>query len=189
VQNKIANLKLRPVGQAIEAPNPGRSPFQYGYRLAEIVRERASLSPSEPVFKLEDIARDAAGSPFHGEEQNHVPGQGIRAVVGKGKRRGMIWAGPRPSRPDNARFLIARCLYHALFACQRTERLVTDAYTWEQQVSRAFAAELLAPRRALAARTPGWADSSKIEELASEFQASTILIERQLENAGVALTE
>ncbi len=85
------------------------------------------------------------------------------------------------------RFLVARGLYHALFACAESERLVTDAYTWDQQASRAFAAELLAPQAGLTARTGGRTDHSKVEELAKEFGASTMVIEKQLENAGVAL--
>ena len=66
---------------------------------------------------------------------------------------------------------------------------MTRAFTWDQQASRAFAAELLAPQAALIARAPGNADPSKVEELAKEFGASTVLIEKQLENAGVTLLD
>ena len=66
---------------------------------------------------------------------------------------------------------------------------MTDAYTWDQQVSRAFAAELLAPRNALTARTPEQADRAMVEELARAFETSTILIEKQLANAGVTLVD
>jgi len=87
------------------------------------------------------------------------------------------------------RFLDARGLFHGLFTSHSSQRLVTRAYTWDQQASRAFAAELLAPRAALAARFPAWADRAAVEQLAQEFLASTRVIENQLENAGVALDD
>ena len=97
-------------------------------------------------------------------------------------------AGPQPSRPDNQRFLNARSLYHALVTTRNSRRLVTDAFSWDQKASRAFAAELIAPQQALVARLSGsYADSLKIESLSREFKVSTIVIEKQLENAGVSL--
>lgn len=59
----------------------------------------------------------------------------------------------------------------------------------DQQASRAFAAELLAPRQALVARTEGWADKSMVETFAQEFEVSTMLIENQLENANISLED
>jgi len=100
-----------------------------------------------------------------------------------------VIAGPRPSRTDTQRFLDARGLYHGLFTCDSSQRLVTRAYTWDQEASRAFAAELLAPRAALTARTPERADHAAVEQLAREFAASTKVVENQLENAGVTIVD
>ncbi len=110
-------------------------------------------------------------------------------MVGWKDNRDLLIAGPRPSRPDTQRFLDARGLYHGLFTCELSQRLVTRAFTWDQQASRAFAAELLAPRAALSARTPERADRAAVEQLAQEFVASTKVIENQLENAGVAIVD
>ena len=81
----------------------------------------------------------------------------------------------------------------ALYATEdqlvKSQRLVTDAYSWHQKASRAFAAELLAPKRALANRietTP--VDRQTIENLSREFRASTMVISRQLENAEIPLS-
>jgi Zn-dependent peptidase ImmA (M78 family) len=109
--------------------------------------------------------------------------------ITQGKLAEKLLVESRPLRENSLRFLSARGLYHALFACDRSERLVTDAYTWDQQVSRAFAAEFLAPQAALTARTGSRTDHSRVEELAREFGASTMVIEKQLENAGVALID
>jgi Zn-dependent peptidase ImmA (M78 family) len=110
-------------------------------------------------------------------------------VVGWTANNEIVLAGPHFPRKDNQRFLAARGLYHALFSCERSERLVTSACSWDQQVSRAFAAELLAPQTALIARVSGNVDHSKVEELAKEFVVSTVVIEKQLRNAGATLVD
>jgi hypothetical protein len=163
------------------------SPSGVGYRLAAIVRQLAGLVTSDQVNSVAEVAETVAKVPFRTQEQNHIPGSGLRAIVGWKADREIVVAGPRPSLESSVRFLAARGLYHALFTCDRSERLVTDAYTWDQQVSRAFAAEFLAPQAALTARTGERTDHSKVEELAREFGASTIVIEKQLENAGVEI--
>jgi hypothetical protein len=191
VQQASVKWKLGPMTR--QAPVPADtadvSPSWQGYRLAAIVRQRSGLAPSAPVQSVEDISLNVAGVPFRAPEQNHLPGSGVRAAVGWSDDREIVVAGPHPPRESNRRFLAARGLFHALFACERSERLVTDAFTWDQQVSRAFAAEFLAPQAALTARTGGRADRAKVEELAAEFGASTMVIEKQLENAGVALID
>jgi Zn-dependent peptidase ImmA (M78 family) len=165
------------------------SPSRQGYRLASIVRQRAGLATSDPVESLEDAAQTVAKAPFRAQEQDHIAGLGLRAAVGWTDDHQIVVAGPRPLRENSQRFLAARGLYHSLFICDRSERLVTDAYTWDQQVSRAFAAEFLAPQAALVARTGGRTDRAKVEELSREFRASTMVIEKQLENAGVERVE
>ncbi len=137
VQQTRARWKLGPnTGQAFIAPGSvGRSPSGRGYRLAALVRQRAGLASSEPVPSVETLAQGVAKVPFRAEEQNHVPGSGVRAAVGWVDGREIVVAGPRPQGEESRRFLAARGLYHALFACDRSERLVTDAFAWDQQVS------------------------------------------------------
>ena len=191
VQKSTAAWKLGPIPMPppIQAGNAGLSPSRHGYRLAAKARKAAGLDSSEPVTSVENLAKAVSGGPFHAHHQNHVPGKNVHAMVGWTGNNEILLAGSRPTRTDSQRFLDARGLYHALFACDRSERLVTRAFTWDQQASRAFAAELLAPQAALIARAPGNADRSKVEELARDFDASTVLIEKQLENAGVTLVD
>jgi len=191
VQKQTAACNLGPITKPppIQPGVAGLSPSQYGYRLAANVRNAAVLDPSAPVTSVEELAQTVSGGPFHTYDQNHVPGHNVRAVVGWTANNEILLAGPRSPRKDNQRFLEARGLYQALFACDRSERLVTRAFTWDQQASRAFAAELLAPQAALIARVPGNADRLKVEELARDFDASSIVIEKQLENAGVTLVD
>jgi hypothetical protein len=191
VQEARQSLHLGPMTTPfrIEVTGPVSSPAQRGYRLASAVRNAAGIDPLSPLPSLPDVAQQVTGAAFQFEDRDHVPGHGIRFVVGWSSQGNAVVAGPRPSRTDSERFHVARGLYHSLFSCTQSERLVTDAYTWDQQVSRAFAAELLAPRKALTTRTDGWTDPSQIQELAQEFDASPMLIEKQLENAGVNLVE
>jgi Zn-dependent peptidase ImmA (M78 family) len=167
----------------------GLSPSKYGYRLASKVRDAAGLSSSAPVPSVNDVAQSVTGKPFRTQNHNHVPGERIQAVVGWTPNNETLLAGPQSLRKDNQRFLAARGLYHALFACDRGERLVTRAFTWDQQASRAFAAELLAPQAALISRAPGNTDRAKVEELAREFDVSQVVIANQLENAGATLVD
>jgi hypothetical protein len=151
------------------------------------VRALAKLSPKSPLDSVEAVGRYVTGRTFRFEGHNHAPGQGLRAIVGRSAEE-IVSAGPAPPREDSQRFLIARSLYHALVTTGSSQRLVTDAFSWDQKASRAFAAELLAPRSALAERiSPSGADSAAIESLSREFKASTIVIEHQLENAGISL--
>jgi hypothetical protein len=86
------------------------------------------------------------------------------------------------------RFLACRGLYMALRGATRGPRLVTDARTWVQRASRAFAAELLAPRTsaleryAEAERRVG-CDEAEVQ-VARHYDVSPKVIRHQIENAG-----
>lgn len=88
--------------------------------------------------------------------------------------------------PQSRRFVFARALFEYVTAPE-FPRLVTRAVTYAQQESRAFAAELLAPAGALRERIEGdRVGMEKIAELADEFDVSSMVIEHQLENHGIA---
>jgi hypothetical protein len=84
------------------------------------------------------------------------------------------------------RFALCRALHEYLFGPEGQPRLVTEAVTEAQRINRAFAAELLAPADALRKRASGLIYDDRVQELAEEFGVSTMVIEHQLENQGVA---
>ncbi len=171
-----------------QLPKHGNTPAQYGYRLAEMVREKATMPADVPVDSVEALGTAVLNKTFRSVERNHVPGSGLQAIVGH-TADAFIAAGPLPARPDNRRFRLARGLYHAVAANDCPRRLVTGAFSWDQKASRAFAAELLAPQQALAARVSNReVDSQIIQELSTQYVASTMVIEQQLKNAGVAVS-
>jgi len=66
-------------------------------------------------------------------------------------------------------------------------RLVTASYAPDQQASRAFAAELLAPAEWLRARlSGGGADWETLAELAAELHVNEMVVQHQVENHGLA---
>lgn len=158
-----------------------------GYDLARQVRAQAGLGEHQALRNVSDASNALGIESFAFVEHNHLPTRRFNAAVGWRDNREAVIAGPRPPRDGDRRFLEARGLYHAAVACDRGPRLVTKAHTWDQQVSRAFAAELLAPSAALVARTePRENDmGSLIQTLADEYAVSTRVIEHQLENAGI----
>jgi hypothetical protein len=187
-----ADLELgdNPVQSSFAIPPRGPSPPEFGYRLARLVRFAANVSPTSPLGSVESVAQDVAGRRLRVENRSPIPGRGIRAIIGRSTSDGdIVAAGPQPTRPDSQRFLCARSLYHALITTHDSRRLVTDAFSWDQKASRAFAAELLAPRQALVDRvSTSGADTCAVESLSREFNTSTIVIEKQLENAEIALS-
>lgn len=189
IQETRRSLKLGPKTNRlpVRQPEGNVSAAQHGYRLAHELRQAADLDPAAPIEHLQDVLRQATGAGVRFEPHNHLSGHSIRSIVGWSNDNEAVVAGPRPSLPESERFHLARALHHSLYSCNLGERLVTNAYTWDQQVSRAFAAELLAPQKALIERTAGRADRSMIQDLAREFVVSTVVVEKQLENVGAVL--
>ncbi len=185
------DLQLGPIPftASLDIPSRALAPPQFGYQLARNVREAANIRPGQRLVSVEEVATSVIGEPFRVHERNHIPGQGIRAIVGRSSDGDVVTVGPQPLHPNSQRFLTARSVYHALLTSQNSQRLVTTAHSWDQKAARAFAAELIAPQQALATRIrTSAADEQTIEELSREFNVSTMVIEWQLVNAGIPLS-
>lgn len=167
------------------------SPPEFGYELARRIRKEANVPPNQSIPSIESLTELTVKTKLRVEERNHIPGRGIRAIVGSARSGEFVYAGPQPRREDNRRFLTARGLYHLYDAAtsgkKGYERLVTDAFSWDQKASGAFAAELLAPQEALAEQISTVATATGIQRLADEFTVSSQVIERQLQNAGISV--
>jgi hypothetical protein len=185
-------LRLGPNRVELPFPitTPGPLPHQFGYDLARKVREKANIQAAAPLVDIDQVARASMNRGLRLEDRNHVPGDGVRAIVGRSPSGEVVTAGPQPPRQDSQRFLIARSLYHALVTSQESRRLVTNAYSWDQKASRAFAAELLAPQEAIENRIgTSEADRETVERLSHQFNVSAKVIEKQLQNAGIPLSD
>lgn len=86
------------------------------------------------------------------------------------------------------RFRLARTVFlrHFTHNGRAHRRLATEAHTWEQRASRAFAAEFLAPAAGLSKHLGGRASPSQIDELADHYGVSSRAIGHQIENHRLA---
>ncbi len=93
-------------------------------------------------------------------------------------------------REASRRFRLARALFFLPSAdAPATLRLVTGAYTWDQRASRAFAAELLAPAAALRSLVGDNISTEQIDDLATDFNVSSSVIEHQIANHRIGWIE
>ena len=84
------------------------------------------------------------------------------------------------------RFRLARSAFLHHFTGNGIRRLVTEAHTWEQRASRAFAAEFLSPAAGLSEQLGGRASPMVIDELADHYQVSSQTIRHQIANHHLA---
>ncbi|CAG0981759.1 hypothetical protein PHYC_01803 [Phycisphaerales bacterium] len=162
---------------------------KFGYSVAQEFRRRATHPADSPLESVPAIASQVLGVPLQVINENHLVGREVKLIVGKSDSGDVQVVGPTVAYEEDERFRVARGLFHVAVAGALGPRLVTDAFTWDQRASRAFAAELIAPQQALKARAGRWADRDTIRNLARDFRASTILIEKQLTNAQVPISQ
>ena len=110
------------------------------------------------------------------------PASLIDALVDRSPSGAAVVVAPADCGFRQERFRLARALFLHQFAATPGRRLVTAAHTWDQQASRAFAAEFLAPAAALARHVGVRISLRDIDVLADEYQVSPLVIEHQIEN-------
>jgi hypothetical protein len=158
-------------------------PYRAGYARVSEVREYLRLPDDEPLHDLDEVIERLMGKPVQAWQSRGESGIcGVEAAV---QINGVAAISAIRRRPrSDQRFLLGRALHHWLYATtdEAPQRLLTKGHDWPQATSRAFAAELLAPARALSRRLSGGADWERQDELAEEFQVSSMVIAHQIEN-------
>src|SRR5262249_13193393 len=129
------------------------TPHSFGYQLARQIRSKMNLQPVRKISSISEVANATLKKEITFEQVASPPISTLRAIVGETSNK-LIVAGNIPHPAHAKRFLEARCIFHAInYQMSQLEaapcRLVTSAFSWDQKASRAFAAELLAPRQAL----------------------------------------
>jgi len=152
-------------------------PWQSGYQLANqfLGYLGTNHSAAQPLPDFE--SRLTVGrTPFRTLDGLMKNSKDSGPVVLTGKRR-----------RDSQRFQFARSICEFLSNSEGTAALMTTSMTTSQKRSRAFAAELLAPKTALQARlSSDMISDEEVEELAMEFEVSSEVIRKQIDNHDLA---
>jgi hypothetical protein len=165
-----------------------RSAHEQGYARARSARQQL-FGASEGERLGVDFEQRLAKTLGWSAQQDFIarpgPGREIQALVGP---RSIV--GPELLSPRARGFRLGRALHHWLFGdVEHSPRLLTEAHTWDQKSSRAFAAELLAPAEALRQRASGTISAEEVSQLADEFMVHPLVIEHQLVNHAIAAVE
>jgi hypothetical protein len=171
----------RSYGPDLAAPTA----FAEGYDLAAWVRRAMNLSDDQRLEDLHGASEAACDRPL-AQQAAVLPDGRVLAVTGWDPARGPMVVTRSGGATPTRRFLDARALHLNLRGGMHGPRLVTDARTWDQRASRAFGAELLAPRAGVAALYDDAVRRFGREEaelsVASHYNVSPILVRRQLDN-------
>jgi len=162
------------------------APYQFGYDRARWLRASMDI-PVDPIPDLAKVLHERFGWPSDPQiilEGSAAPS--LNALVGRDSH-GHPRVVEKPGRPDSRQYSLARALYFVpdAEACI-SPRLITRSFTWDQQASRAFAAELLAPAEALRRLVDERNTDESIADIAQVFNVSSWVIEHQLENHSIA---
>ncbi len=153
----------------------GERAYRIGYRQAGLVRQALSLSPTEPV-RLDQLpvaqVQGVAKAP-----SSSLQGVSVTTDDREHANLALGW----PASRTSLLFASARCFWGLLFDSAHTN-LFTDAPSRRQQVSRAFAAELLAPAEGIRVLTGGRGGLAWPSPVADHFGVSEVVIERQIQN-------
>ena len=161
-------------------------PFTIGYERAERLRRQAKFADEQPVEDLARVVHDGVGLAFKSADASLV---GPFAAV-TGWANGSPWVISRrtgAARRRTKRFSLARGLFLALWSSDRGPRVASDAKDRDQQAARAFAAELLAPRRIVEQRVDAFRRDRPLDEafadVADEFDVDEPVVVHQYRNA------
>lgn len=161
----------------LEWRNGHEPPWTFGYRGALELRERLGAEElrSFPIERW--VPAQTLGERSGGVEAYSATTDNRTAVVFSAPGR----------LPASTRFNQARALgYWVLFS--QPESLLPRSHRWEDQATRAFAAELLLPShdlRHVARQVHGYWTEAVEDRLADEYQVSTRLVRDQLENHAI----
>ena len=186
---KREGLELRRLRPLFEMAQPGEVlPWELGYDLARRARQSLGLDgQSIPTVTSLAAAIGEDSDSLERATRPATPLTRVRLVDGvvTGGECGGVSFGLRRAGEQGRRFLFCRALGEAVYA--DGDALITKVNTERQQRNRAFAAEFLAPSSGLRQRiSRAVVDSEEIDDLAEEFGVSTWVVERQLENHGIA---
>lgn len=176
--------KLRGI---VKAENTTR-PWTAGYEVAGKLREYLRINGTQ-FHSITDILHsfssrlNITNSIITKQTSSHL----FDAVVGLNKCDSPIFM-LNKNNDKSERFSFCRALYEHITGNGNTLSMVTSSYSYRQKRNRAFAAEFLAPAKAIQeriGRTPR-ISSEAVDEIAEEFGVYSSVIRHQIENHEIA---
>ncbi len=164
-----------------------------GYRLARATRAKLLEDPGHGVI---DNLKDLLVSSLGWTETVRISAPSatkthLDALVGLSPDDGRpVVVLPSKKAEASERFRLARAAFFSVSgALFDGPRLVTGASTRYQRASRAFAAELLCPAKALSEEVFGSISCEQADVIAKRFKVSSLVVKHQMENHRLGLVE
>lgn len=164
--------------------NTNGLPWNTGYDYARQVRKHIGLN-GQPLDSLHDVVDVFSFSDDNALNQHrHVSGTPSDLFDGLAATQNEeVGFSIKQTRESSEKFTLCRSIFQYLTNPAQTTHLVTRALSEEQQKSRAFAAEFLAPSQALKSKLSGPViDENEVEDIADYYGVSTYVIIHQLNN-------
>jgi hypothetical protein len=177
----------------LEVPKPSDTTaraYEWGYRATEYARTALGIAHDDPLGSrafFERLQFDPnLGIEAGAEGTSILPVSGAVAREDDDMRLSVIGA-----NPAHRKFAAARASFLTWSNAKASSRLVTTARTRDQQGSRAFAAELLAPAKYLRKRLGDRTEVSPftLDRISEEMGISPTVVRHQATNHGYYISE
>lgn len=168
-------------------PNIDLPAYTVGYDRALRLRRTAGLAAEDAVSDFGRVVHEGAGVVLRSDAQPMVAP--VASIGGwRGESPQVVTRRLTGKRQSGAqRFALARGLYLALWASAHGPRLASDARDRDQRAARAFAAELLAPRKVVMKRVDVLRRTMPLDdalaEVAAGYDVDVQVAAHQLANA------
>lgn len=172
-----------------DLPERKSTAHETGYDLARFTRkELLRMTPDEPISDFQAKMQSLLGLAPECMIIEEPPEKKIDGLYCAGNGNGPFLA-RRKAHETSDRFRMARALFFWLHTDFEDVRLLTKAHSWDQRVSRAFAAELLAPSSALKSSVSESVAFQDVQQLSTKFNVTSQVIIHQIENHDIGWVE
>lgn len=164
----------------------GRTAHELGYTCATSLRHHLYASDGcEPIVDMDDTLHRLGWAQSPSRTLGAHPEGPLKVALERSDAGASVAVAPE-SDACGKRFGLARSIFLRHFSSGGCRRLVTEAHTWEQRASRAFAAEFLAPAAGLSRHIGERVSHGEIDHLAEYYEVSPSVIAHQIQNHRLA---
>ena len=164
------------------------SAHRYGYERAASLRRDLSFPPTSPIGDLQEFLREHCGWAADGVKS--VDGTtNVAALVGLDPRGNPVVVGPKLGHWAVSIPSCAGCVLRAQEPTKSCSSIGNEGIYLGSTGLVAFAAELLAPAEAIRSEVGRSVSLDDMEKLAHKFNVSPVVIEHQLANHRIAVSE